>query len=454
MGGRLVLGVLLGGLALGMGWSAEPAPFFKIGGEARARYESLDGRFRNGFSGSDQALFTRGLFHVEAGRGAFSVGLEIQDSRGFFDDEGSPVSGSFVNASDVLQAYGKFKTRGVLGKGSAGETILGRQTISISSKRQLERVSYANVIRGYTGMHHTSTNDRGDELHLVAAVPVARQPRDQERAIDNRFVADQEQWQRKLFGIHYRRQDAVPGLVSDLWAEAFVYGLYENDGAEFEGPDRKVVYPGFRLYRPKKTGRWDIDLEPSVRVGTRRATSDPNDTEDLDVFATRVIAILGRTFDLPWQPRLAAEWFWASGDEDPNDGRYGQYERFFGSRRTDLNNTSLHGPLTYANLNAPGARFEAKPNEVTDIRVVYSASYLASSQDRFVIARLQDPTGQSGTFTGHAIDTRARYLPKNQPIVYEVGASAFLFGQFTEEAPGATGDQRTLFGYVQATWTF
>jgi len=33
---------------------------------------------------------------------------------------------------------------------------LGRQTVSIGSKRQIERVSYANVIKSYNGVHWVS----------------------------------------------------------------------------------------------------------------------------------------------------------------------------------------------------------------------------------------------------------------------------------------------------------
>ncbi|MEO1658333.1 MAG: alginate export family protein [Pseudomonadota bacterium] len=427
---------------------------FTVDGELRARYESLDGQFRRGFRGSDQALFTRALFKVEADTGPVAFGFEIQDSRAFFDDDGTPLSGGFVNASDLLQAYVRLDTPGLLGKGSRGETVIGRQTVSISSKRQIERVSYANVIRAFTGVHHTSTNERGDLLHLVAVVPVNREPGNRDSAAKNEFDPDDEQWKRYLGGIHYRRKDALPALVSNLWLEGFVYGLYEDDGDEFETPNREILFPGFRVHRPKSPGQWDIDLEPSVRFGTRHATSDRADDEDLEVWAQRVIAILGYTWDIPWTPRLAAEWYYASGDDDPDDDQFGTYERLFGSRRTDLNNTSLHGPLTYSNLNAPGARIEVTPGKRFDARLAYSASYLASSTDQFQIARLRDPTGQSGRFMGHAIDARLRYLPQKTPIVFELGGSVFVFGEFTRNVPDGPEGDRTLFGYVQATYTF
>ncbi|NNU16710.1 alginate export family protein [Parvularcula sp. ZS-1/3] len=440
--------------ALAWGFFAQASAELRVEGELRARYESLDGQFRAGLEGSDQALFTRALFLAEWKTGRWAFGAEMQDSRAFLDDEGTPLSGGFVNASDLLQAYVSVDGPGLLGVGSDGRTVIGRQTISIGSKRQVERVSYANVIRSFTGIHHTSSTERGDHLHLFAAVPVERATGGREGAAENRFVADEEQWGRRFVGLHFRRPDAFPALAPDIMAELFVYGLYEQDTDDLEGPDRRYTWPGFRIWRPKAVGRWDIDLEPSYRFGKRHASSAPSDTEDLEVEAARVIAILGYTFDATWQPRLAAEWYYASGDEDPADGSFERYERLFGSRRTDLNNTSLHGPLTYANLNAPGARLELKPNAVTDARIAWSASALASETDQFQIARLRDSEGLSGRFMGHAVDMRARYLPKGQPLVYEIGGSLFTFGEFTKNAPDAPEGSRTLFGYAQATLSF
>ncbi len=81
------------------------------------------------------------------------------------------------------------------------------------------------------------------------------------------------------------------------------------------------------------------------------------------------IARLGFRFDLPWEPNLVAQFYWASGDGEPNDDKFDQYERLFGSRRTDLNTTSLHGPLTPENLSAPGLRLEMTPTKKTALRL-------------------------------------------------------------------------------------
>ncbi len=431
------------------------APAFTFSGETRVRYETLEGQFRAGGSGGDQLLLFRTLAHARADFGDLSLGLELQDSRTYGADSGTPLTSSLTNPLDVLQLYAHAADLpGLLGPTSTSRLTLGRQTVSIGSKRQIERVDFANVIKSYTGAHLVSTSERGDALHLVLVSPTARRPNRRADLDDNVLSGDEEQWGRRIWGVHYRRADAIPRRVSDLSAEFFVYGLDERDTRAHPTPNRSYVAPGFRLHRAPAAGRWDLDLEASARRGERRATSDPADTTDLDVSAEMAFAALGYTFEAPWRPRVALEYYYASGDDDPTDQRFDQHERLFGARRSDLNNTSIHGPLTPANLDAPGFRIEVKPSARWDARFYYHAAKLASATDAWVIARLRDPTGQSGRFIGHTLDARARYWVRPDSLRLELGGSALFYGEFASTvANGPTGDH-TLFGYAQLTYTF
>ncbi|MEM7767914.1 MAG: alginate export family protein [Pseudomonadota bacterium] len=438
-----------------LGQEVNAPEWLTLSGEARVRYEGLEGQFRAGRGGSDQLLLFRTLLLAEADTGPVSFGVELQDSRTYLGDLGTPLSSSFTNPLDVLQLYARFDDLpGLLGNNSKSRLTLGRQTVSIGSKRQIERVSYANVIKSYSGVHFISEAAGGDALHLVYVVPTARFPATRPDIDDNQLSGDEEQWGRRIWGVHYRRADILPSGVPGLSGEVFVYGLEEEDTDAFHTPDRSYVAPGFRLYRKPRTGQWDIDLEAALRKGTRYATSDPADTQSLDVDAAMVIAALGYTFDAPWQPRLSIEYYYASGDEDPNDLAFDQHERLFGGRRTDLNNTSIHGPLTPANLSAPGFRLQVKPDGRWDGWVQYHAASLASETDSWVIARLRDPAGQSGDFIGHALDARARYWVVPNSLRLELGASGLVYGEFPKNAPGGPEGDGTLFGYAQLTLTF
>ncbi len=197
--------------------------------------------------------------------------------------------------------------------------------------------------------------------------------------------------------------------VSNLQDEAFIYGLEENDSQCFQTPDRAYTTVGFRLFREAQANQWDNDIEAAYRSGTRYASSNPADTNSLEVRALMLIATLGYTFDMAWQPRLSLEYYYASGDDDPNDNKFDQYERLFGGRRSDLNNTSTHGPLTPANLSAPGLRLRVKPNDRIDEWFQYHRASLASATDRWTVAKRRDPQGRSGKFIGHTLDARMRY---------------------------------------------
>ncbi len=435
--------------------AVEAPDWLTLSGEARVRYESLEGQFRTGREVSDQLLLFRTLMLAQADTGPVSFGVEVQDSRTYLGDAGTPLSSSFTNPLDVLQLYAWFDDLpGLLGDGSESQLVLGRQTVSIGSKRQIERVEYANVIRSYTGAHFISTSKRGDALHLVYVVPTARFPDTRPDIDDNRLSGDEEQWRLRIWGVHYRRADILPNTVPGLSGEIFVYGLEEEDTEDFQTPDRSHVAPGFRLYRKPKAGRWDVDLEAALRKGTRYASSSPTDTQSLQVDAAMMIAALGYTFDAPWQPRISLEYYYASGDADPDDLAFDQHERLFGGRRTDLGNTSIHGPLTPANLSAPGIRVQVSPDDRWDGWFQYHAASLASETDSWVIASLRDPTGRSGDFVGHAIDARARYWLVLDSLRLEIGASGLIYGEFPENAPGGPEGDGTLFGYAQLTLTF
>ena len=240
--------------------------WLSVAAEARVRYESLDGQFRAGESGSDQLLLLRSLLLVEADLGAVALGFELQDSRTYLGDEGTPLTNSIADPLDFLQVYARFEGRkGPLGRDSTSSLILGRQTVSIGSKRQIERVDFANVIKSYTGAHFVSTSGRGDELHAIYVVPTARFPNTRPALDDNELSADKEQWGRHIWGVHLRKANAFAAIAPDVWGELYVYGLEERDTSEFQTPNRSYIAPGFRLYRKPGVGSWDVDIEGPCR---------------------------------------------------------------------------------------------------------------------------------------------------------------------------------------------
>jgi hypothetical protein len=425
--------------------------WLSLTGEVRARYETLDGQFRGGGSGSDQVWAVRSLLRARADAGPVSFGVELQDSRAYADDAGTALSTSLVNPLDILQVYVRLAPEGLPGFEDATLT-LGRQTLGIGSHRVLERTDFGNVIFSYTGATFRGVTADGDQLYLLAFVPVGREPGDRAALDENALSADEEQWGRRAWGVHWRDLDF--GGREGLLAEAYLYGLHEEDQAGVASPNRDYLQPGLRLMHPPAAGAVDFDIEASWRTGTRRATSKPADQRDLRVEAGLLYAHIGYTFDHPWRPRLALNYYWAGGDSDPNDSRFEQFERLFGARRSDLGATSLFGPLSPANLSAPGARLEITPSSRFDARLAYKTAFLDEPRDAWVEARLVDPTGASGDFIGHSFDARARYWVRPGALRLEVGGGALLPGGFAEQIPGGPRPDRSLFGYLQLTHSF
>ncbi|MBL8559378.1 MAG: alginate export family protein [Hyphomonadaceae bacterium] len=422
-------------------------------GDARQLYETVDGQFRAGGSGGDQALSFRTLLRAEADAGRVTFGMEVQDSRIYLDDAGTPLGAGSVNAFDVLQAYADVDFEGAFGMTSAN-LRLGRQTLGFGSQRVVERTNSSNVIASFTGAYWSSRNARGDEWHVFHVSPVGVRPNDRPSLADNVVSGDEEEWGRRFWGVHYRRANAFGAAFPLTHAEVFLYGLHERDTAATPTPNRDYLQPGFRVHRERARSAWDFDVEASYRTGTRRATSSAADIADLDVEAWTAHAHLGYTFDHPWRWRVSVDHDYATGDETPGDSNFDQYERLFGGRRTDLGYTGIFGPLSPANLDAPGFRVEVRPSARLDAVVAYKAARLESRRDVWVGANVRDASGASGHAIGDLIDARARYWIIPQSVRVEAGVSWLSLGRFAREAPNASrqGDSRVV--YVQLTQSF
>jgi hypothetical protein len=441
-------------LAPSLAAAAEPAPralpeWLTLTGEFRARYETLGEQFRAGGTGGDQILSLRSLVFAEAKLGRGALGLELQDTRSYLTDAGTPLGPTFTNPIDVLQAYVRVPAGKLPGARDSALT-LGRFTLNYGSRRTVERTDYANGIIGFQGAYWRTTWPAGHELHAFYSSPVQRLPTDIALLRDNVPSGDESEWGKRFWGAHYRRAKAF----QDGWVEAFVYGQFEEDRPGEPSVNRRIVAPGVRLFRDGAPGKVEWDVELTQRFGKRRATLSPTDTRDLDVSSTSLNAAFGYMLDRPSRLRLRLELDYASGDDDPRDGRWSLEERNFGNRRTDLGVTGIFGPFAVGNIIAPGARAEGRFGRGDDWRLLYKAGFLAERTDAWGPARLRDPTGRSGRFIGHMIEARTRIWLRPDKIRAEFGAATLIKGDFARNAPGAPRTGDTLYGWAQVTSSF
>ena len=420
---------------------------YYFSGVSRVRFEHLDGQFRSGRKGSDQLLAMRTLIQTGVRRGALGFNLEIEDSRTYLDDSGTPLSTSFVDAVEPLQVNIELNRNPFSNLLADSRLRLGRMDLDIGSRRFVERNGYRNTINTYTGFHWTGEFKNGLQLDTFYTEPVRKLPGDRNGLDNNDIEFDRNDHSRKFWALHLqniRLSDTIRG-------ELFVYGLNDDDRSDSATLDRDVYAPGFRVRQASATGKHDFELEAAFRYGNQSTSTSPT-AEKVKVRAQMLHLEFGYTFESPWNHRVNFEYDFASGD-DKGTGTYERYERFYGTRRGDLGNTSIMGPLTRSNISAAGIRYRFS-NGTTDGRVVLKQALLDSASDSWIVAKLTDPTGQSGREIGQTFDFRVRHWLVEDRLQIELGGSVLWFGEFARNVPGGPDGSRTDYIYSQFTYNF
>lgn len=421
------------------------------GGEFRLRYESLDGQFRASRSGSDQLLAARTLAHLNARFNKVSFGFELQDSRTYLDDEGTPLSTSFVNTLEFINLNADINLSNIFNFDSKNAIKIGRQTVDVGSERFIERNGYRNTINSYDGFHFRNTSSSGNSLEFLAVAPVRAEPRESEDLAENNHSFDKTDDAIHFWGAIYTNKD---GWLNQSKSEVFAYGLNEKDTNSRSTADREIYTLGFRTLKNPIPGRWDYELEYAYQFGSRLSSTEPSTANTLDVTAQTLHAELAYTFDAKWQPRVAFELDYASGDKNPNDNTFESYDRMFGARRGDVGFTSIHGPLVRNNLLLLGFDFEFKFSASTDGFINFQRAYLDSASDELDAANLRDIDGNSGTHIGDTVDFRIRHWLNSKKLRWDFGASALFNGKFLENVDGGPADNRTIYAFTQVIAKF
>ena len=264
---------------------------------------------------------------------------------------------------------------------------------------------------------------------------------DQTALRENRVEFDRESAEQQFWGL-FASSETRGGLGLDL----FFFGLHENDVVRYPR-NRNLFTAGGRLLRKPAAGQVDYNGEFALQWGRSTAA-------DLDHFAWFLHLEGAYSFDAPWKPRLVLQWDYASGDEDPNDGKNGRFDTLFGARRWEFGPTGIYGPFARSNINTPGMRVQVKPHEKVTSFVAYRAYWLAQARDRWTTTGVWDPTGASGSFLGHQIEMRVRWRPLPGNLLLEAGYAHLFRGEFMKNAPNAAATRDSDYVYTQARVQF
>ena len=419
----------------------------KVSGSARVRYEALGNQFRPGLDRNDDLVTMRFTLAAEYDAGPLAIGAEVMDARAYFGDAGSSVGTGEVNAFELIQAYVGVDLGHPLGDGSEAELTAGRFTMDLGSRRLVGRSNFGNTTNAFTGARLDAKTAAGAKLTAFYTMPQQKLPSDKQAILDNKVKWDREGSDLQFWGLFA----GVPKALGGVDLDVYFYGLREKDRPEVATRNRSIYTPGFRLYRAPAKDALDFELEYAHQFGRINDGTAP-DAPRLDVSADFLHAGLGYRFDSPWQPRIALEYDLATGNGSKPG--YGRFDGLFGPRTIDLGPTGIYGPLGRNNINAPGLRFEVKPNDRLESYVAYKALFLESASDSFGNTGVRDPAGQSGSFAGHQLDTRIRYWLSKNFLRLETGAAVLFDGRFLRDAPNANPTGDTVYGYVDITATF
>ncbi|WP_176695901.1 alginate export family protein [Phenylobacterium immobile] len=407
-------------------------------GNVRARYEIVENQPRPEFRDNETVYSLRTALFAECVKGAWRVGGELVDSRAFNVKMGSAISSNDVNILEPVQAYVGYDF--AVGEKAKAALQLGRFQISpTQQRRQLTVDNYRNTPNGFTGLRAGLGFKSGETVTLIAVAPQLRLPADDVSLRDLRRGLDRESLHLLFWGVIANGLDVGHGHRLEL----SYFGLRETDAASRPSRDRRLATFTARLYRPSLGPGWDYEAEVLRQVGRISADMEPG-APRMDVLAGFARANLGYTFDNPWNPRLAVEFDWGSGD-GPGP-KYGRFDALYTVRRPRLAPFGILASSSRANVVAPGVRLEFEPNSRTDVLLNYHRFYLDSPTDLFASTRVQDPLGQSGRLAGDQFDSRVRYWLRPNKLRFEADYVLLAKGRFLREAPntGSTGDTHYL----------
>lgn len=383
-------------------------PRYEFGAELRFRGES---RFGGGaVASSEDSLGLSKLyldFTFRPSRKARVV-LQARDSRVLHLDAGRSSAG-LRSPMDLRKAYVE------VGQEDGAATLaVGRLQLDLIDSRLVGARPWSNISPTFDGSM-LSLRKGGDRLDLIAV-----------SAADIRDGFDVPSRTTFLYG-------AVGSITS--WAKGHTIepffvssrrppggrsnlgGLLRTTGSRFTGVLSRL---------------WNYEAMLSAQFGGER---------DRPHRAWSGVWGIARTIEsAPASPVLACQWTYASGDDDPHDGRIGSYNPLFASYHR-LNGE--HDVTGVRNISVVKTGVQLQPDPKVRVNVDFLDLRLASLRDGLYsntgVLRVAAPDeGAASGFVGSEVDVVVRYQATERLFV-RLGFSRFFAGDFVlQNAPGGS----------------
>lgn len=406
-------------------------------GENRTRFELLDDPWRPGESQKQTQIVQRNRFRMGLDApGGIRLLAELQDAR-VFNDRPNDFKGSEINHLDVLQLFVSATQTNLFGRGLRADAHVGRLTIDVASRRLVARNDFRNTVNAFDGVHlQLGGDDRKWRVRGFYTLPVAIR--------DSDLMNDRPSSRRRFWGLAFED-------LRNPWVQLDAYAL----GLDDLPGNRSYRTYGLRAYRRPAPGELDYEGELDAQFGDRKSAAQGT----RDQQAWMVHAELGYTLAVAWSPRIAAQFDYASGNDDPSDDDSHSFDPLFGARRFDLMPTGIFGAFRRTNLLSPGIRLGLQPAKTVRLDLKVRHWMLDEGRDAFAgsagpaAGALTDATGDAGRDLGTDLELRARWDAKEW-LAFDLGYDHWWKGRYLDDVANSETRGDSDYFYLQSRVKF
>ncbi len=402
--------------------------WLKLSGEFRTRTESRTAFGYNEGVNDGYALF-RTRLNIDVRPSSWAqFFVQAQDSRvaGIEPQRAGPV---FKDPFDVRQAYVRFST----GEKVNLAVTAGRRLLKYGDQRLIGPLDWTNTSRAFDAvkLELAGQNARVD---VFSASVVQNDP--------TRRVNHHKDGQ-NLHGVYGSVRNVIPHSIVEpyvLWKTA---PLVVGEGGQLGDLDRYTG--GVRIASKPKADLAGFDYNAAI-VKQWGSFAQGN------ISAWGGYTTIGYTLsEAPLRPRFSAEYNYATGDNDPNDGNIGYFDNLYPTAHLWYGYTDLVGWRNIKNLRL---RSGFKPHQKLKLAFDYHWFWLASRTDHLYnvagrIAVRSPQGGASNTKVGDEVDITAAYALSKQLKIGAGFGHMFPGPYLKANSPGSPSSFSYLFAHYK-----
>ncbi|HWC97656.1 MAG TPA: alginate export family protein [Candidatus Sulfopaludibacter sp.] len=293
----------------------------------------------------------------------------------------------------------------------------GRQELNLGEERLVGSSNWTNTARSFDAVR-LSLHQGKYRLDAFASSPVALHDGD---------VGDHVPGN-NLHGLYGGLDDVLPASRIEPYLFWRLNQRQKTETGSVGNLDFTVA--GFRWL-----GKLPYSFDYSLEVAREQGSLG---TDRIDAWAGHWV--LGRAFSpVPWKPRVAAEFNYATGDANSTDGRRGTFDQLFPSGHDKYGLTDQVG---WKNIMHARGALELKPRPKWNAVARFGSYWLADAHDALYnssgTAIARQASGAAGRFVGTELDGILGYAFSKQ-LQFGAGIGHLFPGTFLHRAtPGKT----------------